>query len=119
MVRRWGNRLAALAAAAVVATAGVGCTYLMPATQPIEAPVSALQGAAYAYAQIGALYGLVGDLAQRRRITRAEGEAALRQIGDARKALDVAVESRHPAGIKTATDALIAIEAALKARASS
>lgn len=110
------HRLRNVAFAAAIALSMGGCTWLANQQQQVTQPQSFQQSASYAYAQIAGLYNLLADLVQRGRISTPDAQAALRQIDEAKAALDIASAANDGKSIASITQGLIAIETTLKAK---
>lgn len=109
MLRRTRDVFAAL----VIAVALASCA----AFAPPAPPQSYQQSVAYGYAQLAGAYGLLGDLAERQRITATEARSTLKQLDELRAALDAASAVNDIQRLQSVTQGLIAIESNLKQRA--
>lgn len=101
---------------------GAGCANL-PSTptagvsSSVVAPATARQGLLYAQAVLAAGYGLVGDFTARRRLTPIEAREYVARLDEVRVMLDSGDILMQPGALNSAMQALLAIEASMKAQA--
>lgn len=109
-------RLKRKVAAVLAAAALASCSQF--SAPPVTPPSSAEQVVAYGYAQLASSYNLLSDLASRQRIGYADASRTLRQLDEIKLALDAASTAGDTKSVSSITQGLVAIETALKARAS-